>query len=264
MATIWLTYAWDDNKEGDVDFIAQELISAGVQVKLDRWNLRAGSRLWDEIAYFIQDQRQCDAWVLCATQKSLGSEACREEFAYALDRALGARGGDFPVIGLFPGPVDTSLVPAGVRVRLCVSTTHPDWKERIRAAAEGRAPAVSRPVLEPYQVRVHLASASTPDKYVIELRPRAGTWSPFFAAILIGQKETVKAHLLHGPAGRVPSGGVLFSTGEGLSRDGRWWILFAQNEATPTQSYYVFVEQLPSQLAFGVHDGKPQYVVDLP
>lgn len=25
MATIWMTYAWDDNQEQDVDFIAQEL-----------------------------------------------------------------------------------------------------------------------------------------------------------------------------------------------------------------------------------------------
>ena len=25
MATIWLTYAWDDNKDGDVDFVVQEM-----------------------------------------------------------------------------------------------------------------------------------------------------------------------------------------------------------------------------------------------
>ena len=56
-------------------------------------------------------------------------------------------------------------------------------------------------------------------------------------------------------------GGALFNTGACLSDDGQWWIMFAQNEATPTQSYFLFVDQIPSQVAFGVHNGKPQYLV---
>jgi hypothetical protein len=44
MASIWLTYAWPDNQHRDVDFVAQELGSAGIEVKLDRWNLSAGKR----------------------------------------------------------------------------------------------------------------------------------------------------------------------------------------------------------------------------
>ena len=85
--SVWLTYAWEDNTDGDVDFIAQELIGCGLDVKLDRWNLTAGKRLWEQIESFIQDRSESDAWVLYATQASLGSEACKEEFAYALDRS---------------------------------------------------------------------------------------------------------------------------------------------------------------------------------
>ena len=55
MNSVWITYAWDDNKDGDVDFTAQELIRAGLDVKLDRWNLSAGKRLWEQIEAFIQD-----------------------------------------------------------------------------------------------------------------------------------------------------------------------------------------------------------------
>ena len=88
MATIWLTYSWNDNTDGDVDFIAQELIRAGVNVKLDRWNIGAGRRLWDQFANLIQSPAESDAWALYASQASLGSEPCKEEFAYALDRAL--------------------------------------------------------------------------------------------------------------------------------------------------------------------------------
>jgi hypothetical protein len=101
MAARWLTYAWQDNRDNDVDFVAQEIVTSGVQVKLDRWNIGAGRRLWDQIAAFITDSAQSDAWALYATQNSLSSEACREELAYALDRALHSRGDTFPVIALF-------------------------------------------------------------------------------------------------------------------------------------------------------------------
>ena len=43
MATIWLTYAWKDNETGDVDFAVQEVISVGLDVKLDGRNIEAGS-----------------------------------------------------------------------------------------------------------------------------------------------------------------------------------------------------------------------------
>ena len=45
MATVGITYAWADNQSGDVDFIVQELEAAGVKVKIDRWNVKAGLRL---------------------------------------------------------------------------------------------------------------------------------------------------------------------------------------------------------------------------
>ena len=108
MSTIWVTYAWDDNTQCDVDFVAQELVRVGVQVKLDRWNIRAGRRLWEQIERFIQEETESDAWLIYATQNSLGSEACKEEFSYALDRVFNGRGNNFPVIAVFPGPVDNS------------------------------------------------------------------------------------------------------------------------------------------------------------
>jgi hypothetical protein len=262
MATIWITYAWTDNVNGDVEFVAQELVNAGLLVKLDRWNIQAGKRLWPQIEGFIQDPVQCDAWILYATQNSLGSEPCQEEFAFALDRALNIRGNTFPIIGLFPATVDNALIPASIRVRLYVSLTDPDWKERIKAAAEGRAPSVARPSILPYFIKVQQAQAQG-GQYVIEVRPRAGTWSPFFAAIPISEKDAVNLNIIHGPSNRVPMfGGNLSMSGNQVSSDGVWWLEFAQNEATPTQSYYIYCDQLPSQLLFGVYNGHPQFLVD--
>ena len=259
--SIWISYAWNDNADGDVDFCAQELIRKGLSVKLDRWNLSAGKRLWEQIESYIQDPSESDGWLLYATQTSLGSEACREEFAYALDRALHTRGSAFPVMALFPAPVDPDLIPAGIKTRLFVSLTDPDWKERIVAAVEERQPSITKPEVEPYALTIHELGD---ERYAIEVRPRGGTWAPFVAGIPMGEKIRVSPRLHHGAAKRPPTGVImtaLFSGGEQVSTDGKWWLLFAANEATPTQSYYVICKQLPSLLLFGVNGGSPQYQV---
>lgn len=263
MATTWITYAWDDNKTGDVDFVAQELISLGLTVKLDRWNIGAGKRLWEQIENFIQNPGECDGWILYATSNSLGSEPCKEEFAYALDRALRTRGQAFPIIGLFPASADINLIPAAIRTRLFVSLTDPDWKERVKAAVENRAPSVNRPTISPYFLKVHGSNLPGTKRVAIEVRPRAGTWSPFFAGIPSSEEGHVNPDILHGPSGRNPTGGgVLHMSGTAESEDGVWYFMFAQNEATPTQSYYISCDNLPSQLVFGVNGGQPQYLVD--
>jgi len=260
--SIWLSYAWDDNIDSDVDLAAQELIRAGLEVKLDRWNFTAGKRLWEQIESFIQDPSKSDAWLLYATQASLGSQACKEEFAYALDRALHTRGGEFPVIALFPAPVNTDLVPASIKTRLFVSLTDPDWKERIVAAVQKRQPSIVQPQVEPYALTTHkLGKQYGVERYAIEVRPRAGTWAPFLGAIPLNEKDHVSPVLMHGPARRIPRGGMLSYTGRMISDDGRWWEVFAGNEATPTQSYYILCRKLPSLLVFGVHEGSPQYRV---
>ena len=61
MANVWLTYSWADNKDNEVDFIAQELTGAGLVVRLDRWDLEAGKRLWEQIGDFISDPNRTDA-----------------------------------------------------------------------------------------------------------------------------------------------------------------------------------------------------------
>ena len=136
MATIWVTYDWDDNEVGDLDFIAQELGKTGLTVNLDRRKLRAGLALWSEIERFIKDPAQCDAWVLFATQDSLASDACLKELLFAFDRAAHARGERFPLIVLFRGTMDQGLIPPTMKARLYVSLADPAWSESIAASAE--------------------------------------------------------------------------------------------------------------------------------
>mgnify|MGYP001565176638 FL=1 len=265
MSTIWITYAWNDNTECDVDFVAQELVRVGVQVKLGLWSVRASERLWEQIERFIQEDTESDAWLIYATLNSLGSKACKAEFSCALDRAFNRRGNNFPVIAIFPGPVDNSLLPAGNRTRLYVSLTDLEWKERVKAAAEERGPSPARPQLEPFAIQIHRDTAAAVQRLAIEVRPRAGAWSPFFAAVPLSEKDRVQPHIMHGPRGQVLRGGALSDTGEAPYSNDAWWVMFAQNEATPTQSYYIHCNELPSRLAFGVNGGRPQFIVgDLP
>ncbi len=268
MATVWITYAWEDNKHKDVDFVAAELEGEGLEVKLDRWNIAAGERLWEQIAYFIEEPSESDAWMLIATANSLASEACKEEVAYALGRALSRRGQKFPVIGLFPESVDSDLIPAAIRTRLFVSMTDPDWKERVKAAVEGRPHKVSKVVIEPYMLHVHHNQQQvSANAIAIEVRPRAGVWAPFFAAIPIEDRESVDPEIMIGPAGVPTVNGGLINWGSAKSSDGAWWMMSAGNQATPTQSYYVWCKKLPSKLAFGVTKSSqaspPQYLVGL-
>jgi hypothetical protein len=233
-ATVWITYAWSDNEHGDIDFIAQELTAAGLLVKLDRWNISAGKRLWDQIDQFITNPAQSDAWLLIATQASLLSEPCKEEFAYALDRALASRGDAFPVLALFPGSVEQSLIPAGIRTRLYVSLTDPDWKERIKAAVERRAPTIAPRNIEPFALTVHRGHPS--GKIIVEVRPRAGVWAPVFAAVPFGEREASRPWIMVEPAGVITGMGMVASIFEGQSKDGAWWGTGIQGQATPSQS----------------------------
>ncbi len=261
MPTICITYAWDDNKQSDVDFVAQELIGVGLQIKLYHWNIRAKRPLWEQVEKCIHLETESDAWLIYATQNSLGSESCREEISDAFHRARKRRGNDFPLIVVFPGPVDNSLIPAGIRTLLNVSLTDLEWKEKVKAAAERRSPSLARPRLEPFTIQIYRNDSEGSHRLAIEVRPRAGTWSPFFAAIPLPEKDRVQPHIVKGPRGRVPQDSDLSNTGEAPSNNESWWVMFAQNEATPTQSYYIQCSELPSRLAFGVNGGRPQFVV---
>ncbi len=260
-STIWITYAWSDNQHGDIDYLAQELGAVGLNVKLDRWNIGAGRRPWEQIADFISKPEQSDAWLLVATQTSLSSEPCKEEYAYALDRALRTRGEKFPVIALFQGSVDDALIPAGIRTRLYVSLTDADWKERIKAAAEVRAPSIARHSVEPYALSIHRGHPS--GKVIVEARPRAGVWAPVFAAVPFSERDTSKPWVFVEPSGVITGTGMIAHMFRGPSNDGAWWVEVVQAQATPTQSLYVWFERLPARLRFGAHGRGPEFEISL-
>jgi hypothetical protein len=204
MSKLWLTYAWVDNEDSDVDHVIVELRKVGFDVYFDRRQIVVGQRLWPQIDKFISDQEQTDAWAIFATKHSLASEACQEELAYALDRALRVRGSDFPLIGIFPAPIDRSLIPSSIATRKYVDLRNPDWAAEVHAGATKQSHEPDLGGVQPYIVEMHKEGK------VLEIRPRSGRWYPFRILVPAAERPKLK-NAVTGPKGYVPGATITAS-----------------------------------------------------
>ena len=117
---------------------------------------------------------------------------------------------------------------------------------------------IGQPPDEPFHLTVHKQPPPS-QGYVIEVCPKTGSWTPFVAAVPLTDKLKVNLHILPGVPGNPPSSAVLCGFGEGFTDD--WAFCFAQNEATPEMSYYLYCTELPSKLLFGANQGE-QFTVE--
>jgi hypothetical protein len=215
---VWITYAWADDREGNFAYLVQQLAAVGVQAEYDKVAIIPGRDLWGQIGDSIT-KGSIDGWAYLITPDSLASEACREELAYALSRALSSRGRNFPLIGLLHD-VGIQDVPPPLKVRLCVSLANPDWKEQIKAGLEGRAPEVSPASQSQYVWKIRQGYRGQSFLKAIEVRPRFGevmnwrfvvpksvsvaNWEhgPFLNVNSISENPaSVVEHWGHGPSG---------------------------------------------------------------
>ena len=95
----------------------------------------------------------------------------------------------------------------------------------------------------------------------IEVRPREGVWRPFCAAIPFKERRRVRPSIMAGPSHAPTASGNLSGFRAGPSRDRSLWLLNAANPGTPTESYYIWCDELPTELIFGVDGDVPQYAV---
>lgn len=175
---LWLTYAWTDNEDGNVDHLVARLRSAGIDVLLDKEQLQAGKRLWSQIDGLVTDPEKTDAWAIYITRNALESEACQEELAYALDRTLRSRGGNFPLIGIFKENLPREIIPSAIATRLYVQLTDANWDSVIASSLLGKPRIKST---DPGPTRHRLVKFG-PHFYILA-SPRLGSWpTGFFAA----------------------------------------------------------------------------------
>lgn len=250
MKNLWLTYAWKDNEDKDIDFIIQQLDKTSLDVRFDRRNLVPGQRLWTQIGGIITDPNECDAWGVVLTPSSICSQACIEELSYALERALTSKGGDFPMFALLH-KIDASQLPPALKVRLCIQLENNDWTNQVVAAAN-KTPASFIPSgLTDFILNEH----AVPDGSCLEIRPRFDHITPF--AVVVDYDEKLSGNVTQcspGPANLVPTGHVAFNwiNSETTLTDGTHaWVWGGNNEANSTNSYYLFYKRRPKRIWFG-------------
>jgi hypothetical protein len=240
---LWLTYAWKDNEDAQVDHVYHELIDANLDVRLDRTQLTVGHRLWPQIDAGITDPDKCDGWAIYATKKSLESEPCLEEIAYALDRAHRKRETDFPIIGIFPESLDRNLIPSAIATRLYVDLRDPEWKLKIAQALGDAKAKRSIPRPPPYFFRIHSAEWGP----CIEIRPRSGRWHPFYVMVPGKEKDRITS-LFTGPSGYPVNYGTVIG---GECSYGEYEGRSTTNLVDSLTSAYVSFSELPSCIVFG-------------
>jgi len=246
---LWITYAWANNQNGDFDYLAQELEAAGIKTHYDKVALTTGRRLWDQIAEKINSP-ETKAWAYLVTAESLASAPCREELAYAIDRALREKGDEFPLIGILHG-VPFSEVPPVLKVRLCVNLESPDWKEEIRSGLTGKPPERAKKEIPQYVWKMHISES--PTQGTLEIRPRFGSVSPWVIAIPKDGPQPLRWGT--GPAGSQHISSVQYGvrTGE-IDCEGDILNFFSSESAvTPSNSaYMVFDRIVPVSVRFGI------------
>ncbi|MBA7569610.1 hypothetical protein ES708_11351 [subsurface metagenome] len=251
MKKLWLTYAWKDNEDQNLDYIVQELDKLDLEVKFDRRNLVPGQRLWDQIGKQITDPDQCEAWGILLTSNSLKSGPCIEELAYALDRALEAKGEHFPMFALMTDSITSKDLPPSLKVRLCIPLTNNDWKDQVESACHKRPTGFTPQGLSDFVLTEHIAD----NGFCLEMRPRFDKIAPVAVAVDFDEKESgnVFASSL-GPAGIIPTGYVAHSRidSETTLTDGtKAWVWGADNETNSTYSYFLFYKSRPKRIWFG-------------
>ncbi|QLH40078.1 MAG: toll/interleukin-1 receptor domain-containing protein [Defluviicoccus sp.] len=199
---LWITYAWIDNEDNNIDYIVNELEKSGVNPIYDRRALIPGQRLWEQIGKNISDESSVDAFSFIITRNSLASEPCKEELAYAVERALEARGDKFPLIGLMHC-VRKGDLPRALSVRLCVPLSAPDWVGQVVAAVNRQPPPYRPADVGPYVVKIHDADSG----YWIQITPRVEHVSPAIVCVDLADSRNIQ-NVFCAPAGEVPGSGV--------------------------------------------------------
>jgi hypothetical protein len=247
---LWLTYAWKDNEDEQVDYVAQEISQRGIEVCVDRTHLIPGQRLWPQLDKAISDPANCDAWAIYVTENSLRSEPCLEELAYALDRALRTRGTSFPIMGIFPAPLDRAIIPSAIATRLYVDLRMKDWAARVADGARIVAPSASPQTVPPFDFRKWSEGNGAP---VYEVRPRAGRWYPFVLLVKKEERSLLRT-IAHGPAGRLPRTSMVSHDGSISAENGALQGEQISNVIDPLNSAFAYFVSPPSQIVFGQRD----------
>jgi hypothetical protein len=254
---LWVTYAWVDNEDKDIDYIVNRLDAAGINTLYDRRALVPGQRLWEQIGKKIADTSRVDAFSFIVTPNSIASEPCKEELSYAIQRVMDERGGGFPVIGLMHR-VRAADLPPLLKARLCIPLESPNWVDGVVAGINKQAPPYQPLNVAPYVIKTHKVTVG----YWIQITPRFEPVSPVSVAVDLEEHQSGNIlNVFCAPSGQIPGANGFLSVVkhgslEGTSKlsDGAETAVYFWNmteEATFNRSYWIQCKSPPPRIWFG-------------
>jgi hypothetical protein len=249
---LWTTYAWNDNEEGNFEYIMQELNAFGISTEYDKVALIPGQRLWSQISEKINSS-ETTGWAFLITPNSLNSEPCLEELYYALNRALETKSNNFPIIGLVTSGVSFNDIPTALKIRLCVSLTNPNWKEQIKSALLMQPTKNIESNQSKYIYNISQEFYVNGITTTIEIRPRFEELHFWRIAIPV-TSNIVRFGV--GPANSKQISGVLETVVDGFNmqlNEIDCKIVGAGSRLTPGTSAYIFIDnEIPDFVGFGL------------
>lgn len=231
MPTVWITFATEDNAEGDIDYLAQEISRCGWKTRLHPMFPAEDEKIDRLMPVFLSRPEQSDAWILFGSSKALG-DGRAVRIQNAMSRALADRHG-FPSIGMFPGTPDESLKFAHI-----VGIHDTDWRDQLGAALGCDLHLSGEGVLPGYVAQVNVLSGGE-YRYSFDCRPRIGRWDSFLFAIPPEDMRRVAPKMAFAEAE------------EGFSDDAEWYFQISRRSGTSAEGYSVLLKELPSRVAFG-------------
>ncbi|HYI93236.1 MAG TPA: hypothetical protein VEX68_06810 [Bryobacteraceae bacterium] len=246
MGFVWITFATENNIDGDIDYLAQEISRSGLRTRLHPLFPGEDDKIDRLMPAFLGRPDQCDAWILYASAESLGGDRI-DKLRRVVEHAEAQRAG-FPRIGL-PTNADTLAKAEQISLSSRIFVDDPEWRGRLSAALGADLPGVAsnQTGLPPYVAKLQPLEKG-PFRYTFEFRPKMKRWDPVLFAILPEERSLVAPEIQNHPYE------------EGFSDDAEWYFLRGQVPATPQNSYVVAMKGLPTRLAFG-QEGADEVVV---
>jgi hypothetical protein len=243
MPTVWITFATEDNVDGDIDYLAQEISRCGWKTRMHPIFPAEDEKIDRLMPAFLSKPEQSDAWILYASQRALG-DGRADRIEGAMTQGLADRP-DFNSIGLVTDAQNRDL-----GLSHTIGVYDADWREKLGFALGCDLAHPSEGVLPPYVAHVNVLQGGE-YRYSFECRPKIGRWESFLFAV---PPEDMK---------RVAPKIAFADVEEGFSDDAEWYYQIARRFGTAAEGYSVLLRELPSRVAFGQEGLNEAVVLEL-
>ena len=244
MGTVWITFATENNVDGDIDYLAQEIGRCGLRTRMHPMFPGEDEKIDRLIPAFLSRPEQSDAWILYASSEGL-PQGRAERIREAVNRALESRN-SVPIVGIFLN-AQAATDASAIRFNHVLFADDPEWRGRLGEALNCDLSTTDDDGLPPYVAKLR-PEAPEPYRFSFECRPKMGRWESFLFAILPEEKARVSPQIASS------------DFEDGFSEDAEWYFQLARTPATPLDSHVVLMKDTPTRLAFG-QEGADEVVI---